>query len=58
MDAGRCFGVGEAEVRRMLALFPARSSEVEVAIAGALLSDETKERYLSLFRDRLRAIAR
>ena len=25
--------------------------------AGSLLSDEAKERYLSLFRDRLRAIA-
>ena len=57
IELGRCFGVSEAEVRRMLALFPARSAEVEGAVAESLLSDEAKARYLSLFRDRLRAIA-
>ena len=32
-------------------------AEVERAVAESLLSDEAKARYLSLFRDRLRAIA-
>ena len=41
----------------MLAVFPEKSDKVEGAIAGSLLSDEAKDRYLSLFRDRLRAIA-
>ena len=57
IELGRCFGVSEPEVRRMLTLFPDRSSEVERAIAESVLSDEAKARYLSLFRDRLRAIA-
>lgn len=49
--------VEEAEVRRMLAVFPTKASEVEETIAESLLSDEAKARYLSLFKDRLRAIA-
>ena len=57
IELGRCFGVGEAEVRRMLAVFPAKSDKVEGAIADSLLSDDAKGRYLTLFRDRLRAIA-
>ena len=57
IELGRCFGVSEAEVRRMLALFPARQAAVERAVTESLLSDEAKVRYLSLFRDRLRAIA-
>ena len=57
VELGRCFGVGEAEVRSMLADFPARSAEVEAEIAKSLLSDEAKSRYLSIFADRLRAIA-
>ena len=57
VELGRCFGVGEAEVRRMLTLFPARRTEVESEIAKSLLSNEAKSRYLSIFDDRLRAIA-
>ena len=57
VELGRSFGVGEAEVRTMLALFPARSAEVEAEVANSPLSGEAKSRYLSLFRDRLRAIA-
>ena len=57
IELGRCFGVGEAEVRRMLAVFPAKSDKVEGAIADSLLSDDAKGRYQTLFRDRLRAIA-
>ena len=57
VELGRCFGVGEAEVRRMLTLFPARRAEVVSEVARSLLSNEAKSRYLSLFDDRLRAIA-
>ena len=57
IELGRCFGVSEAEVRKMLALFPARSAEVEEEIAKSRLSNEAKARYLFLFKDRLRAIA-
>ena len=57
VELGRCFGVGEPEVCKMMAAFPARAAEVEAAVAGSLLSAEAKERYLSLFKDRLRAIA-
>ena len=56
IELGRCFGVSEAEVRKMLALFPARSAEVEEEIAKSRLSNEAKARYLFLFKDRLRAI--
>ena len=57
IELGRCFGVSEAEVRKMLALFPARSAEVEEEIAKSRLSNEAKARYRFLFKDRLRAIA-
>ena len=57
IELGRCFGVGEAEVRRMMEAFPSRSVAVETAIAESLLSDEAKARYLLLFKDRLRALA-
>ena len=57
IELGRCFGVSEAEVRKMLALFPVRSAEVEEEIAKSRLSNEAKARYRFLFKDRLRAIA-
>ena len=57
IELGRCFGVSEAGVRKMLALFPARSAEVEEEIAKSRLSNEAKARYRFLFKDRLRAIA-
>ena len=56
IELGRCFGICEAEVRKMLALFPARSAEVEEEVAKSRLSDEAKARYQDLFKDRLRAI--
>ena len=56
IELGRCFGVGEAEVRKMIALFPTRAAAVAEAVSGSLLSQEAKTRYLSLFADRLRAI--
>ena len=56
IELGCCFGVGEADVRKMLAIFPARSAAVEAEVARSLLSVEAKARYLALFRDRLRAI--
>ena len=57
IELGSSFGVGEAEVRKMMALFSARSDEVEEAVAKSLLSDAAKTLYLSLFKDRLRALA-
>ena len=57
IELGRCFGVGESEVRTMLALFPSRSAAVEAEITKSLLSGEAKSRYRLLFQDRLRAIA-
>ena len=57
IELGRCFGVGEAVVRKMLALFPARSDEVTEEISKSRLSDGAKACYLFLFKDRLSAIA-
>lgn len=57
IELGHCFGVGEAEVRKMMALFSARADDVEETVAKSLLSDASKTLYLSLFKDRLRALA-
>ena len=57
IELGRCFGVGEAEVRKMMAVFSARADDVEEAVSNSLLSDAAKTLYLSLFKDRLRALA-
>lgn len=56
-ELGRCFGVGEAEVRKMMAVFSARTDDVEEEVSNSLLSDAAKTLYLSLFKDRLRALA-
>ena len=57
IELGACFGVGEAEVRRNLAMFQARAAQVESAISDSFLSAEAKTQYLARFRDRLKAIA-
>lgn len=57
IELGHCFGVGEAEVRKMMALFSARADDVEETVAKSLLSDASKTLYLSLFKERLRALA-
>ena len=57
VELGHCFGVSEAEVRRMMASFAAQSDEVEAEVAKSLLSDAAKGLYLSPFKDRLRALA-
>ena len=57
IELGRCFGVAEAEVRRMIAAFPSNAAAVEEEVAKSLLSDMAKERYRNLFEDRLRALA-
>ena len=41
----------------MMALFSARADDVEETVAKSLLSDASKTLYLSLFKDRLRALA-
>ena len=57
IELGRTFGVAEDEVREQLAMFAERRAAVERMLAESALSDEAKARYLSLFHDRLRAIA-
>ena len=57
IELGHCFGVGEAEVRKMMALFSARADDVEESVAKSFLSDASKTLYLSLFKDRLLALA-
>lgn len=57
IELGSCFGVGEAEVRRDLAQFPAKAADVERMVFGSVLSAEAKEVYVNCFRDRLRAIS-
>ena len=57
VELGRCFGVPEPAVRRMLSEFPARQGRVEQLIAASSLSTEARTRYLVRFNDRLRAIA-
>ena len=57
IELGSRFGVGETEVRKNLALFPAKAAAVEAMVSESLLSAETKARYLDCFKDRLRAIA-
>lgn len=56
-ELGRCFGVGDVAVERMLAKFASRQASVEARIQASRLSSTAKERYLERFRDRLRAIA-
>jgi len=50
------FGVLEDEVRKMLALFAARSEAVLRMIDASCLSEEAKRRYIAKFSDRLKAI--
>ena len=56
IELGRCFGVGEDEVRKLMAAFSSKSAVVDEMVSASLLSAEAKSRYLALFHDRLRAI--
>ena len=57
VELGACFGVGEAEVARMLACFAAKAEKVRAMISASQLSSEAKRQYLLRFNDRLKAIA-
>ena len=56
VELGRCFGVGEAAVRRAIGRFPAAASDVEAMVARSALSDSARDLYLGKFRDRLKAL--
>ncbi len=58
LELGRAFGLGEGEVRELLALFGSKKDAVEAGVEASALSEEAKARYLALFRDRLSAIRR
>lgn len=57
VELGAAFGVPEGEVREWIAGYAARREAVERLIADSRLSAAARSRYLSRFRDRLRAIA-
>ena len=57
IELGRCFGVPESAVLKMLATFAAHRDDVERWIAESRLSRDASARYRARFRDRLRAIA-
>ena len=57
IELGRCFGLGDVAVARMLAKFTNRQASVEARIQASRLSPTAKGRYIERFRDRLRAIA-
>ena len=56
IELGRCFGVEEKAVRKLLAGFPAKAEAVEKAVAESFLSESAREIYLERFRDRLKAV--
>ena len=57
VELGKCFGVPENMVRKMLSRFSRVVYDVEKEIALSMLSAPAKELYLNHFRDRLRAVA-
>ena len=57
IELGSCFGVGEREVRDSIGLFISRIEKVETEIKASQLSSSSKERYLSSFRDRMKAVS-
>lgn len=56
IELGRCFGVEEKAVRKLLAGFPAKAEAVEKAVAESFLSEPAREMYIERFRDRLKAV--
>ena len=57
VELGKCFGVPENTVRKMLSRFGKVACDVEKEVALSVLSASAKELYLNHFRDRLRAVA-
>ena len=57
IELGSCFGVSEREVRDSIDLFISRVERVEAGIMASQLSSLAKERYLSSFLDRMKAVS-
>ena len=57
IELGAIFGVGEDDVRGMIAKFGELRGQVESMVAASCLSDAAKGRYLAKFADRLSAVA-
>ena len=55
IELGAAFGVGEAEVRDMAAVFDLRADAVRRMIGGSSLSSVAKAKYLAAFDNRLKA---
>ena len=56
VELGECFGVGEEDVRRDIAMFPACRERVERMVETSALSEQARKLYLAHFHDRLLAI--
>lgn len=57
IELGAIFGVGEDDVRGMIAKFGELRGQVESMVAASCLSDAAKVRYIAKFADRLSAVA-
>lgn len=57
IELGKCFSVGEVDVRAMIDDFIAKRDAVEELIGSSPLSAEVKRIYLTRFNDRLKAIS-
>ena len=57
IELGSCFGVGERKVRDSIDLFISRVEKVKTEIKASQLSSSAKERYLSSFLDRMKAVS-
>lgn len=56
IELGRCFGVDEVAVKRVLSVFGTSVSAVGEMVSASLLSAEAKTLYLERFHDRVKAI--
>ena len=57
IELGKCFGLQEMVVRKMLARFERTMIDVENEISSSVLSTPAKDSYVKHFKDRLRAIS-
>ena len=57
IELGKCFGLQEMVVRKMLARFERIMTDVENEISSSVLSTPAKDSYMKHFKDRLRAIS-
>ena len=57
IELGKCFGLQEMVVRKMLARFESTMTDVENEISSSVLSTPAKDSYVKHFKDRLRAIS-